>query len=570
MNASAEAILLISVLAAVALTAAVIGGRRREERLFENRIRKIWGGSEPRSYSDAMRKELKTYAGDVKDEGSTPIDDITWQDSDLDTVFGRTNQTLSSPGEDVLYAWLRHPLYQKDRLNRRAALIDRLGEDEQTRLKIQRICCRVGRSDRYSYYQRAKAATKAPLLHTGGYIALAVLTLAVIALLFLHPLAAIALMVPDFILNIAVQLRARGSRKQDLLGMKALLRILDGAEDLLKLDLPELEDQKAEVREVLASFAPFRRGSFLLEGKGTIDTGLGAVLLEYLNLFFHLDLIRYGRMVSLMRGREKEIFLLTTYVGQADAALAAASYRKVLPIWCRPELREDMTGYVFFKDLIHPLLESPVGNSLEAGRGNLLTGANASGKSTFLKSIMIGAILAQSMATAPAKMWKASFFRILSSMALKDNLAQGESYFAVEIRSLKRIMDAVEEDGLPVLAAIDEVLRGTNTIERIAASAAVLRKIEEGRSVIFAATHDIELTRILKDCYWNLHFSGQVKDGDVRFDYTLKGGPARARNAIALMRAAGYDRDVADSAARMAQHFEETGEWDPIVFKFQM
>lgn len=89
-------------------------------------------------------------------------------------------------------------------------------------------------------------------------------------------------------------------------------------------------------------------------------------------------------------------------------------------------------------------------------------------------------------------------------MALRDDLESGESYFIVEIRSLKRILDEADRDG-NLLCIIDEVLRGTNTIERIAASSEILWSICRSHVLSFAATHDIELSYILQNRYKNYH-----------------------------------------------------------------
>ena len=97
----------------------------------------------------------------------------------------------------------------------------------------------------------------------------------------------------------------------------------------------------------------------------------------------------------------------------------------------------------------------------------------------------------------------------MSAMAVKDSITAGESYFIVEIKRLKRILDRMGQ-GM-VYCFIDEILRGTNTIERIAASSAVLRSLLGKQALCLAATHDIELTRILKDSFRMMHFSEQVE-----------------------------------------------------------
>lgn len=280
-------------------------------------------------------------------------------------------------------------------------------------------------------------------------------------------------------------------------------------------------------------------------------------------------------------------------------------------------------AFIDAEDLYHPLLENAVPNSVHTDRPILLTGSNASGKSTFLRSVAICALLAQTIWTVPAKSWKSSLFRIYSSMALKDNLQGHESYYMVEIRSLKRILDAADEDAtnetserhnsvvtheeagkdgadkatgaanaetttekntgnfseaaardvsgmrseadataasVPVLAFIDEVLRGTNTIERIAASTEILHTFAAKGILTFAATHDIELTDLLPE-YDNYHFGEEIEEGDVIFHYHLQKGRATTRNAIRLLGQIGFAPSITEKAEERAAQFEKTGKW---------
>ena len=151
----------------------------------------------------------------------------------------------------------------------------------------------------------------------------------------------------------------------------------------------------------------------------------------------------------------------------------------------------------------------------------------------------------------------------MTSMALHDNLLGGESYFIVEIKSLKRILD--EADNVePLLCIIDEVLRGTNTIERIAASSEILSALNLPHVVCFAATHDIELSLILKDVYENYHFEEEVLENDVKFNYLLKPGSANSRNAITLLEKLGYDKKIVKGAREEAEIFETKAVWKPV------
>ena len=191
-----------------------------------------------------------------------------------------------------------------------------------------------------------------------------------------------------------------------------------------------------------------------------------------------------------------------------------------------------------------------------------MTGSNASGKSTFLKTVALGALMAQTLHMALAERYCAPLYRIYSSMSLRDDLESGESYYIVEIKSLKRILDARKEDSpRPVLCFVDEVLRGTNTVERIAAATQILVSLTGEGIQCFAATHDIELTELLSGLYRNYHFEEEIRDGDILFNYTLREGRANSRNAIRLLEIMGYDQTIIQKAQRQAEDFLQKGIW---------
>ena len=125
-------------------------------------------------------------------------------------------------------------------------------------------------------------------------------------------------------------------------------------------------------------------------------------------------------------------------------------------------------------------------------------------------------------------------------------------------------MDKAAQVGDTILCFVDEVLRGTNTVERIAASSQILKELWNQNVMCFAATHDIELSYILQDYYSNYHFTEQVVDNEIHFSYELLKGRATSRNAIKLLEIIGYDKAVVDKAAGRAEEFVNTGVWRQI------
>ena len=134
----------------------------------------------------------------------------------------------------------------------------------------------------------------------------------------------------------------------------------------------------------------------------------------------------------------------------------------------------------------------------------------------------------------------------------------------VEIKSVKRILDQVkqaEKDQCYVLCFVDEVLRGTNTVERIAASTQIMRMLSGNHAMCFAATHDVELTKLLGQVYDNYHFEERIEEDDIFFPYKLLKGPATTRNAIALLKMLDYDERIIAEAETMAEEFLANGNW---------
>ena len=123
-----------------------------------------------------------------------------------------------------------------------------------------------------------------------------------------------------------------------------------------------------------------------------------------------------------------------------------------------------------------------------------VVGPVRTGKSTFIKAIALNCILAQGLNTALCSSYKCKFSKVVTSMAIKDDILEGDSYFIAEIKSLKRLLNSLNGE-IRVLAFIDEILKGTNTVERIAASASILDYGKESKAKILVATHDMELRR---------------------------------------------------------------------------
>ena len=532
-------------------------GRKRAERRLKEKLRKAYGQIPEREYEPgAMVSIASFYRKYMKDSWS--LDDITWNDLDMDRIFMVMNQTSSSSGEEYLYYMLRTPCADPGILNERERLITFFSEHEEERLKLSVAFAHIGKTKGLSVTEYMDRLLELEERSNTVHIVQAILGALSIAALVVAPTVGILIFLAVMCVNIGTYYKQMGKDRPYISCFRYVMRLLAQAEELEKTSIPEISGYLERMHRARISFERFRRNSFLLKEGQNLAGDLMESVMDYFRMFFHLDIIKFNSMLEELKKHAEDARILMEQAGILEACIAAASFRELMPYYAQPRFCRKRILHV--SGMYHPLIEEPVPNDISAEGGVLITGSNASGKSTFLKTAAVNAILAQTIHTALARSYEGAFFRIYTSMALKDDLLGRESYYLAEIRSLKRILDEIGEE-YPVLCFVDEVLRGTNTVERIAASAQILGSLS-GRNVIcFAATHDIELTYILEDDYENYHFTEEVSDDRISFSYRLLPGRSTTRNAIRLLKLIGYEEEIVEKAEASAEAFLEEGVW---------
>lgn len=251
--------------------------------------------------------------------------------------------------------------------------------------------------------------------------------------------------------------------------------------------------------------------------------------------------------------------LITGLAALADleALLSLACYAAEQPGAVFPQLADGERIHIVRGR--HPLIPpaEAVGNSLELDarvRTWIITGSNMAGKSTFLRMAGANVLLAQCGSAVPAEEMSWSPVRLISDLRARDNLARHESYFMAEVRQLRRMV-LPQAGQTPILGLIDEPFRGTNSTEQTAASVAVARHLLAAAPHFFLlATHDRALTELVDgDCARNFHFREDLGSHGLVFDYQIRSGPARTRNALRILEIEGYpDAVIADAQHRVA------------------
>ena len=489
------------------------------------------------------------------------LDDRTWDDLNMDDVFRVLDRAESLLGQQALYVRLRSSPTAAH-LDEFDALTTRFGLDLDGRRRAQRALARMRGVDGHDVlWLAAPGSFKSEPWHVVFPI-LGATTAVTLAASIVYPVLLFAVgigSIASLVLRatVAPQLRTAGAAFRQvgaLLSSASQLRPLVNAEGraitgAIETDLPRL----SRLRRI-ASWAG-------RETTGAASGDPAALIIEYLNLLFSLD----GNAIYLgsreVRARADELARVVQSVGEIDAALSIASYRAQTGGWTRPTFREAGSRASLI-GVRHPLLPGAVPNTvtLEPPHGMIITGSNMSGKTTFLRTLGVTVQLAQTIRMCLAERYEAPPFVVRSCIGRADDPATGKSYYLVEVETVLGLVRAAESAS-PHLFLFDELFRGTNTVERVAAGEAVLRALLAPRPdaspaphVVLAATHDQELVDLLRGVYAAHHFSDAVDDNGMTFDYQLREGAAHSRNAIALLKLRGAPTGlVAYASARAKQ-----------------
>ena len=194
-----------------------------------------------------------------------------------------------------------------------------------------------------------------------------------------------------------------------------------------------------------------------------------------------------------------------------------------------------------FKNLRHPLIvkEKVVGNSFVMKDSVcVITGSNMSGKTTFMRTIGLNLVLAYAGGFVLADQMTCCHMHIMTSMRVKDNVEEGVSTFYGELLRIKEMICYAKEEK-PMLCLIDEIFKGTNSLDRIAGAKATIQKLSLPYSMTFLTTHDFELCRSQNVECLNYHFDEFYENNHICFDYLIKEGQSQSTNGQFLLKQLG-------------------------------
>lgn len=534
-----------------------LNNRRKKQifRMYMEQLENQWGKEHEENRNFLHIKKLYKILN-KKTVNKFQIDDITWRDLNMDQVFEKVDHTKSLPGMQYLYNILRNPIFNEDKLEERHKLISQIKKDKETAKKIQYPLAVLGKDEANELFAYFESGINIETKSLIFYRILSCLIYLFLILLIINRQLGFTLLLTVVIVNAMIYQREKNRIYSELEIFRYIASLLKTAEKLVEVDSKGIDIGQIRLEEILKKTKEIYKNISKLNTDSGNESDL-QVIFDYINMINLRETIIFYKTINLLNENKDNIMEIYGNIGRIDAYTAIASYKSGLAYYTEPNLIDDKSKfYLQTEELYHPLLEEPVPYTFELDNiGALVTGSNASGKSTLLRTIGINTIFAQTLYFVLGKEYKANYFKLLTSIGTTDNIVEGDSYFMAEAKSLKRIIDTSTEK-FPVLCILDEIFRGTNTGERISAASEVLNYMIDRNSCVIAATHDLELTTIVDNRYHNYHFQETIEENDIKFDYILRHGPATSRNAIAILKYLGYPKEIHENADANAEEYE--------------
>lgn len=519
---------------------------------------------ERKSYFTALKKVNENEVdsiinrSNIYDNGKGFADEKHGYTADLD-IFGKAslfqmiNRAATAPGKLLLAGWVSAPAAKAIILNRQESLKE-LSLKNTWKLDFQAMLLFANGtnadqlSNLFTYLRLPLELPGEKLL--GSYIKIApYLLLAAIAAAIFYPLMAlVAIAIAIFNMGI---LTSKGSYmlKSSFIADKIGQTLADYTKAFKAI---ETEDWQSERCNSLAQQLKTEGTAKKIEELSRLINKLAyssiMIVGFILNVFFLWALKQIIAIENWKRNNQQSLETAFDVIAEFESLISIASTHINYPLWVFPQIAGGDGYTLTAKNLAHPLINSDkrIANDYELNdtfKIDIITGSNMAGKSTFLRTIGINSVLALCGAPVCAAEMQVSVITIKTYMRIKDSLNESTSTFKAELDRLQMLLNAVETEN-KVFFLIDEMLRGTNSVDKYLGSKAVIEQLIKKNGVGMVATHDLQIAELEKshpDYVRNFYFDIQVLNGQMLFDYKIKHGECKTFNASLLLKQIGID-----------------------------
>lgn len=474
------------------------------------------------------------------------IDDQTAHDLNVDEVFKKISNCSSTPGEQMLYYILRTPKTNSAELIERNKIIDKFKNDENLRSTIQQIFSNLGKQRKGEIFNLFNTETFVNKSKVLLYNLIALSSVVALVWFIIDGADKIPTFIGIFAIYMFISLRTASEIEYELTSLQYLGDFIRASKELSKIDDPTLKDEIDKIKGRVDLFSKIDKKTLFIYSQGALD-----IFIETINALFLTRIRSYYSIINIIKKNRQELIELYALVGKIEAYISVSSYRTKLKNYSLPNFTDNKNNLFKIENACHPLLEDGIPNSINLNnKGVILTGSNMSGKSTFMRTLALNMLLAQSIYTCLCDDYNASFFRVMSSLSISDDVLSGTSYYLEECNAVLRILNSLDEE-VPAFCIIDEIFKGTNPIERIATSKQILKYIMNRNALSIVATHDLELAETCNDKYLKYYFCEDVDENEgLIFDFKLKEGICNTGNAIKLLSYLGYPNEIINDSIK--------------------
>lgn len=526
--------------------------KKKRLRKFKKQLISSWGKPKKTEYYNFFSIGQYFNKTANKQKAFHIISDRTANDLDIDAIFKYLDRTSSKIGQQFLYYKLRTvqsitSLEQFNQLN------ELFISDEKLRLNCQLSLSKLNAHAVYDFESIINDEPIKKPTYLKFIYALSILAAILIILTFFNPIFSLFLL-PVFFINIVFHYKNKQHVNYYINTINYLNKSLKVGEELARntkiaLHFKEVSFLK-EIRKIKL------KTEFISFDKHFDDPFLSIVLMlvELFKIQFNLSTIIFFNFIDSVTSKKESIDALFQFIGEIDSAISIASVKSGDLKFCKPKFTSDTK--INTKELYHPLVENCIKNDIQLNNKSLLlTGSNMSGKTTFIRSLALNSILAQTFNFTFSKEFITPFLKVFSSIRIADDVLEETSYYLKEVLTIKELIENSKSD-VPCLFVLDEIFKGTNTVERISGGKGILSYLNKKQHFVLVSTHDIELTDLLKKDNFELyHFTEKVNNNELLFDHKLKKGKLTTRNAIKILDIYNYPQEIINEAKRIEKKY---------------
>jgi hypothetical protein len=481
------------------------------------------------------------------------LSDQTCNDLDFDLFFCYADRTASKIGQQYLYHQLR-TIDTKVKFKHQEDVIKYLQENPKERLDIQYELNKLNHQQAYYLSDLFQEDTEPKSKWYFLFPIFSITALTSIILSIINPTFILILLglIP---IHALIHYGLKRKTNVFLNSVPALLTTGEVAKNLSVYSI--LKDPSSSIDKSIDIISSIRRKMSFFKLEQKVDSDMEAAywfLLEMIKITFLLEPLLLFSSLDKLKNKSKDIEAVFRFIGKVDSYLSIASLRSSLDTYCFPTISQGIK-YVEFENITHPLVPNCVTNSIQSKSSVLLTGSNMSGKTTFIRAIGLNYISGITLNTCFATKATLPIAKLYSLIRIEDDLMESSSYFYKEVDEIKKIITDTGNEFNSILL-LDELFKGTNTIERIASSKSVLSYLEKQKSQVFVSTHDIELTTMLNAQFDLFHFTESVVKSTIHFDYKLKKGILEQGNAIRILEIKKYPTEIIESAKKIVSEMK--------------